>query len=135
MPIGGMKQKLTGALAAGVKTVFVPQSNYDRDLEDVPEKVRQGLTIIPVKDEMEVLKQALVRPPQPLLDESLIAGPKFADQPDTLQALVEAEVSRRLSQLFTSAALATAKEPANDVGQRSPAFANAGKARNRGPRQ
>lgn len=130
MPIGGMKEKLTGALAAGVKTVFVPQSNYDRDMEDVPEKVKQGLTVIPVKHEMEVLKQALVRQPQPLPEEQLIASSAFAQVADReeLRALIREE----LSNIFAGAA-GTAREPANDAGRRRPAAVGAKARKPSGP--
>lgn len=77
MPIGGLKQKLRGAFEAGIRTALVPVSNV-KDLEEVAEKVKQSLEIIPVASEMEVLKKALVRMPTPLTDvkpaEEKVAG-------------------------------------------------------------
>ncbi len=65
MPIGGLKEKLLAALRGGIKTVFIPEEN-EKDLADIPDNVKQGLTIIPVTHVREVLKQALVRQPEPI---------------------------------------------------------------------
>ena len=59
--IGGLKEKLLAALRSGVKTVLIPQEN-EKDLEDVPESVRQQLEIVPVSTMDEVLKWALTGP-------------------------------------------------------------------------
>ncbi|WP_085337926.1 endopeptidase La [Aquidulcibacter paucihalophilus] len=61
LPIGGLKEKLLAALRAGIKTVLIPKEN-EKDLEDIPENVKQGLTIIPVSTADEVLVHALTRP-------------------------------------------------------------------------
>ena len=47
MPVGGIKEKLIGALRAGVKTVLLPAHNR-KDVKDVPDEVKQGLEIIHV---------------------------------------------------------------------------------------
>ncbi len=65
MPIGGLKEKLLAALRGGIKTVLIPQEN-EKDLADIPDNVKQGLEIIPVKHVSEVLKRALTREPQPI---------------------------------------------------------------------
>jgi ATP-dependent Lon protease len=65
MPIGGLKEKLLAALRGGIKTVFIPEENA-KDLAEIPENVKQGLTIIPVTHVREVLAQALVRQPEPV---------------------------------------------------------------------
>jgi ATP-dependent Lon protease len=65
MPIGGLKEKLLAALRGGIKTVLIPQEN-EKDLADIPENVKQGLTIIPVTHVREVLQHALVRQPEPV---------------------------------------------------------------------
>ncbi|KAA2316100.1 endopeptidase La [Puniceibacterium sp. HSS470] len=65
MPIGGLKEKLLAALRGGIKTVFIPEEN-EKDLADIPDNVKQGLTIIPVTHVRDVLKQALVRQPEPI---------------------------------------------------------------------
>ncbi|MFC4060157.1 endopeptidase La [Planomonospora corallina] len=58
LPIGGVKQKLLAAHRAGVTTVLIPARN-EPDLDDVPEAVRDELTIHPVSDVREVLAIAL----------------------------------------------------------------------------
>lgn len=55
-PIGGLPEKLMAASRAGIQTVFIPQENED-DLDDVPQEVKDKLTIIPVADVMDVLKK------------------------------------------------------------------------------
>ena len=47
MPVGGIKEKLIGALRAGVKTVLLPVHNK-KDVKDVPDEVKQGLEIVHV---------------------------------------------------------------------------------------
>ncbi|SFK56203.1 endopeptidase La [Shimia haliotis] len=63
MPIGGLKEKLLAALRGGIKTVLIPQEN-EKDLADIPDNVKDGLEIIPVKHVSEVLKLALVEEPE-----------------------------------------------------------------------
>jgi ATP-dependent Lon protease len=58
LPIGGVKQKLLAAHRAGLTTVLLPRRN-EPDLDDVPESVRQALTIHLVGDVREVLDLAL----------------------------------------------------------------------------
>ncbi|SPJ22925.1 endopeptidase La [Palleronia abyssalis] len=65
LPIGGLKEKLLAALRGGIKTVLIPQEN-EKDLADIPDNVKEGLTIIPVGHVNEVLKHALVRVPEPV---------------------------------------------------------------------
>ncbi len=55
MPIGGLPEKLMAAQRAGIKKVFIPEENV-RDLDEVPEEVKNTLTLLPVKDVREVLK-------------------------------------------------------------------------------
>ena len=55
-PIGGLPEKLMAASRAGIQTVLIPQENED-DLDEVPQEVRDKLTIIPVADVEEVLKK------------------------------------------------------------------------------
>jgi ATP-dependent Lon protease len=61
LPIGGLKEKLLAALRAGVKTVVIPSEN-EKDLAEIPDNVKRGLTIIPVGTADDVLKVALVKP-------------------------------------------------------------------------
>ncbi|ATI42545.1 endopeptidase La [Pacificitalea manganoxidans] len=65
MPIGGLKEKLLAALRGGIKTVLIPQEN-EKDLPEIPDNVKEGLTIIPVSHVREVLEHALVRKPEPI---------------------------------------------------------------------
>jgi ATP-dependent Lon protease len=44
LPIGGVKEKVLGAVRAGITTIVLPKDN-DADLEDLPEEIRQRLTI------------------------------------------------------------------------------------------
>jgi ATP-dependent Lon protease len=64
LPIGGLKEKLLAALRGGVTTVLIPEEN-EKDLADIPDNVRSGLTIIPVSTIDQVLQHALVRPLTP----------------------------------------------------------------------
>ena len=78
--IGGLKEKLLAALRGGIKTVLIPEENA-KDLQEIPENVKNGLEIIPVKWIDQVLKVALERQPVPLTDEELamtVATPAVA---------------------------------------------------------
>ena len=63
LAIGGLKEKLLAALRGGIKTVLIPEEN-EKDLAEIPDNVKQGLQIIPVRHVREVLPQALVRMPE-----------------------------------------------------------------------
>jgi ATP-dependent Lon protease len=65
LAIGGLKEKLLAALRGGIKTVLIPQENA-KDLPEIPDNVKTGLTILPVSHVSEVLAQALVRKPEPV---------------------------------------------------------------------
>ncbi|MCA0969902.1 endopeptidase La [Halobacillus litoralis] len=58
LPIGGLKQKSLSAHRAGLTKVIIPSEN-EKDLEDIPESIKEGLTFVPVKHLDEVLKHAL----------------------------------------------------------------------------
>lgn len=58
LPIGGLKEKLLGAQRAGITKVLIPKDNVV-DLKDVPEEVRNELTIIPVETIEDVLRETL----------------------------------------------------------------------------
>ena len=60
LPIGGLKEKLIAAYKSGVKKALIPQKNYERDLEDIPDEVLNGMKIIPVNKVEDVLKEALL---------------------------------------------------------------------------
>ncbi|WP_018300317.1 endopeptidase La [Fangia hongkongensis] len=58
LPIGGLKEKLLAALRGGITTVLIPKDN-EKDLQEIPDNVKEGLAIIPVKTIDEVLSRAL----------------------------------------------------------------------------
>jgi len=80
LPIGGLKEKLLAALRGGIKTVLIPEQNV-KDLADIPENVKNGLEIVPVKWIDKVLEVALERHPVPLTEEEAApaAAVKAAD--------------------------------------------------------
>jgi ATP-dependent Lon protease len=65
LQIGGLKEKLLAAHRGGIKTVLIPQDN-EKDLEDIPDNVKEGIKIIPVSTVDEVLAVALTRQPIPI---------------------------------------------------------------------
>ena len=71
--IGGLKEKLLAALRGGIKTALIPEENV-KDLQEIPDNVKSGLEIIPVKWIDQVLKVALERMPEPLTDEEVAAA-------------------------------------------------------------
>ena len=58
LPIGGVKEKVLGAVRAGIRTVVLPKENVP-DLEDLPQDVRDGLEIVPVQDLSDALAVSL----------------------------------------------------------------------------
>ncbi len=82
LPIGGLKEKLLAALRAGIKTVLIPHDN-EKDLAEIPDRVKRDLRIEPVKTVDEVLAQALASSLTPLEwsdeDESRLDAPAAVD--------------------------------------------------------
>ncbi|MFG1479160.1 endopeptidase La [Xanthobacter sp. V4C-4] len=66
LPIGGLKEKLLAALRGGIKKVLIPEENA-KDLADLPANVKNALEIVPVSRMDEVLANALVRRPEPII--------------------------------------------------------------------
>ncbi|SAY51049.1 endopeptidase La [Neisseria weaveri] len=64
LAIGGLKEKLLAALRGGIKHVLIPNDNV-KDLEEIPDNVKEGLTIHPVKWIDEVLSLGLEYQPEP----------------------------------------------------------------------
>lgn len=60
LPIGGLKEKLIAAYKAGVTKALIPQKNYERDLEDMPDEVKENINIIGVSHVKDVLKEIFV---------------------------------------------------------------------------
>jgi ATP-dependent Lon protease len=65
LPIGGLKEKLLAALRGGLKTVLIPSEN-EKDLAEIPDNVKRGLKIIPVRTVDELLSHALAGPLTPI---------------------------------------------------------------------
>ena len=79
LPIGGLKEKLLAALRGGLSTVLIPIDN-EKDLAEIPDNVKKGMKIIPVRHVDEVLKNALTTEPVPIeWDEEQEALAKVAD--------------------------------------------------------
>ena len=93
LPIGGLKEKLLAAHRGGITTVLIPAEN-EKDLADVPDNVKKGLTIKPVKWIDEVLEIALETMPEELAEEDDIdddcdknnQSQNNSDQDDELRA-------------------------------------------------
>ena len=77
--IGGLKEKLLAALRGGIKTVLIPEENV-KDLQEIPDNVKSGLEIVPVKWIDKVLDVALESKPVPLTDEEVAAATAAATQ-------------------------------------------------------
>ena len=63
LPIGGLKEKLLAAHRGGIKTVLIPKDNV-KDLEEIPDSVKENLAIHAVETIDEVLGLALENPPE-----------------------------------------------------------------------
>jgi ATP-dependent Lon protease len=60
LPIGGLKEKLIAAHKAKMKKALIPRKNYERDLDEIPQEVKDTMEIIAVDVIEDVLKEALV---------------------------------------------------------------------------
>lgn len=58
LPIGGLREKTVAAKRNKIKTIIIPKAN-ERDLEEIPENVKNGITFIPVTKVQEVMNFAL----------------------------------------------------------------------------
>ncbi len=74
LPIGGLKEKLLAAHRGGIKTVLIPKENV-KDLQEIPEEVKNAIEITPVQWFDEVLERALERKPEPLTDVPAVTPP------------------------------------------------------------
>ncbi|MGB3610586.1 MAG: endopeptidase La [Cellvibrio sp.] len=79
--IGGLKEKLLAAHRGGIKTVIIPSEN-ERDLKEIPDNIKEDLTIKPVQWIDDVLQIALQHMPTPLSDEEYQALQKQAQKDD-----------------------------------------------------
>ena len=69
LAIGGLKEKLLAALRGGIDTVLIPNDNV-KDLKEIPDNIKQGLKIIPVRWISEVLEVALQKMPEAVEDKN-----------------------------------------------------------------
>lgn len=60
LPIGGLKEKLIAAYKAKMKKALIPRKNFERDLDEIPQEVKDAMEIKPVDVIEDVLKEALV---------------------------------------------------------------------------
>jgi ATP-dependent Lon protease len=67
LAIGGLKEKLLAAKRGGIKTVIIPEDNI-KDLQEIPDDIKTGLDIKPVKWIDEVLQIALQYMPEPVIE-------------------------------------------------------------------
>jgi len=81
LPIGGLKEKLLAARRGGIETVIIPHEN-ERDLQEVPDNIKENLEIRPVKWIDEVLSIALERSPEPLSDDDYMKNLKSISAPE-----------------------------------------------------
>ncbi|MDE7468827.1 MAG: endopeptidase La, partial [Desulfovibrionaceae bacterium] len=58
LPIGGLREKLYAAKRGSIQTVFIPKDN-EKDLQEIPDDILSGLTIVPVEHIDEILPLAL----------------------------------------------------------------------------
>ena len=84
LPIGGLKEKLLAALRGGIKHVLIPTDNV-KDLEEIPQNVKEGLEIHPVQWIDQVFEWGLERQPEPYRAEG---------QPETPAAPVTAKKAK-----------------------------------------
>ena len=85
LPIGGLKEKLLAAHRGGIKTVLIPKENV-KDLEEIPENVKQNLAIHAVETIDEVLGLALENPPEGIEFVKVEAKPKALRRKATSKA-------------------------------------------------
>jgi ATP-dependent Lon protease len=75
LPIGGLKEKILAARRAGIETIVCPKLNQ-KELDEVPTHLRRGLTFHLVDDVEEVLRLALVPPPEPKVPAGAKSAPR-----------------------------------------------------------
>ncbi len=89
LPIGGLKEKVIAAYREGMKTIILPKEN-ERDIEEIPESVREKLTFVTVSHMDEVLKTALL-PKETAEATPAAKGPQGAPSAPDTKAVPSAE--------------------------------------------
>lgn len=84
LPIGGLKEKLLAARRAGILNVIIPEENK-RELSDIAAEIYEGIQIHTVRTIDEVLKLALVRLPEPILEQPLPPTPTEERKSDDMR--------------------------------------------------
>ena len=79
LPIGGLKEKLLAAHRGDIGTVLIPKEN-EKDLAEIPRKIKDGLNIVPVRWIEQIVERALESQPEPLI-ESADLGLNLEDNP------------------------------------------------------
>jgi ATP-dependent Lon protease len=74
LPIGGLKEKLLAAHRGGIESVIIPHEN-EKDLTEIPQNIKERLSIRPVRWIDQVLDLALSRAPAPKADEPEVVAP------------------------------------------------------------
>ena len=75
LPIGGLKEKILAARRAGIETIVCPKLNQ-KDLDEVPTHLRRSIEFHLVDDVEEVLRLALVPPPEPKVSPGAKSAPR-----------------------------------------------------------
>ncbi|MGM9961059.1 MAG: endopeptidase La, partial [Allobaculum sp.] len=70
LPIGGLKEKSLAAYRSGITTILIPKGNV-KDLDDIPQEVKDAVNFIPVSTVDEVLENALTGPLKPIEEPDL----------------------------------------------------------------
>ena len=82
LPIGGLKEKLLAAHRGGITTILIPSEN-EKDLAEIPENIKQNLTIKPVHWIDEVLELALTYMPTPIGETAVVHEQKQKEEKDS----------------------------------------------------
>ena len=71
LPIGGLKEKLLAAHRGNIKKILIPEQNL-KDLIDIPDEIKDGVNVIPVKWIDQVIEIALTKEPKSLIKKSKV---------------------------------------------------------------
>jgi ATP-dependent Lon protease len=80
LPIGGLKEKLLAAKRECILEILIPAEN-EKDLAEIPEEIKDGLTIRTLKNVREAIEIVLERKPQPVRDEEIEPASIETDKP------------------------------------------------------
>ncbi|MFP3023419.1 MAG: S16 family serine protease, partial [Wolbachia sp.] len=65
LAIGGLREKLLAALRGSIKTVIIPSEN-EKDMQEIPASIKEGINVVFAKNIDEVMKVALMHPTTPI---------------------------------------------------------------------